>query len=222
MTSIKNNPTPVPHSSKKKVGAINAKSPKKEFAKLSRWLHIYLSMISFAIVLFFSVTGLTLNHPSWLGGDKQVNVKNKGQLNVKWVNNPDTNKIAKLEIVEFLRKTHQIKGAVSDFSIDDSEITVTLKGPAYSCDAFINRENGTYEVSEMKMGVVAVMNDLHKGRDSGKGWSWIIDISAVFLILISLSGLILLCFIKKKRVAGFITGFVGLLICYLIYKIFVP
>lgn len=221
MTTIKNNSTPV-LPSKKKGEANKAKAPKKEVAKLSRWLHIYLSMVSFVIVLFFSVTGLTLNHPSWLGGDKQVNLKNTGQLNVKWVNNPDTNKIAKLEIVEFLRKTHQVKGAVSEFRIDESEITVSLKGPAYSCDAFIDRENGSYEVSEIKMGIVAVMNDLHKGRDSGSGWSWIIDISAVFLILVSLSGLILLCFIKKKRLAGFITAFIGMVICYLIYVIFVP
>jgi hypothetical protein len=222
LTTIKNNPTLVTPSTKKKGETNKAKTPKKEVAKLSRWLHIYLSMVSFAIVLFFSVTGLTLNHPSWLGGDKQVNLKNNGQLNVKWVNNPDTNKIAKLEIVEFLRKTHQVKGAVSEFRIDESEITVTLKGPAYSCDAFIDRESGSYEVSEIKMGVVAVMNDLHKGRDSGSGWSWIIDISAVFLILVSLSGLILLCFIKKKRLAGFITAIIGMIICYLIYVIFVP
>ncbi len=173
-------------------------------------------------MLFFSFTGLTLNHPTWFGGDKQVIVKNKGKLNVNWVNNPDTNKIAKLEIVEFLRKTYEVKGVVSEVRIDDYEVSVSLKGPAYSCDAFINREDGTYEVSEVKMGIMAVMNDLHKGRDSGKGWSWIIDISAVFLILVSLSGLILLCFIKKKRVAGFITGVVGLALCYLIYVIFVP
>ena len=199
-----------------------AKGPKKEVAKLSRWLHIYLSMVSFAIVLFFSITGLTLNHPSWFGGDKQVVVKNKGTLNVKWVNHLDTAKVAKLEIVEFLRKTHQVKGAVSEIRIDDYEVSVVLKGPAYSCDAFINRETGSYEISEIKMGLMAVMNDLHKGRDSGEGWSWIIDISAGFLVLISLSGLILLCFMKKKRVTGFITVAIGLLICYLIYVLFVP
>jgi len=216
LNSVRNNPAVKVAPASKKKGA------KKEVAKLSRWLHIYLSMVSFAIVLFFSVTGLTLNHPTWFGGDKQVVVKNKGKLNVNWVNNPDTNKIAKLEIVEFLRKTYQVKGAVSEVRIDDQEISISLKGPAYSCDAFINRENGTYELSEVKMGIMAVMNDLHKGRDSGSGWSWIIDISAVFLILVSLSGLILLCFIKKKRMAGFITGALGLLICYLIYLIFVP
>ena len=221
MNSAKNNPTSRALSSKKKSSPKPA-NPKKEVAKLSRWLHIYLSMVSFAIVLFFSVTGLTLNHPTWFGGDKQVIIKNKGNLKAAWVNQVDTNKIAKLEIVEFFRKTYLIKGAVSEFRIDDSEVNVVFKGPAYSCDAFINRENGSYDISEIKMGIVAVMNDLHKGRDSGPGWAWIIDISAIFLILVSLSGLILLCFIKKRRVAGFITGAIGLIICYLIYIIFVP
>ena len=200
----------------------NPSTLKKETAKLSRWLHIYLSMVSFAVVLFFSFTGLTLNHPSWLGGDKQVVVKNKGKLNVNWVNQPDTNKIAKLEIVEFFRKTYHVKGLVSEFRIDAIEVSISFKGPAYSCDAFIDREKGTYEISEIKMGIVAVMNDLHKGRDSGKSWGWIIDISAIFLILVSLSGLILLFFIKKRRLAGLITGAVGLALCYLIYLLFVP
>lgn len=221
MTSIKNNQTTGALNSKKKNSS-KSSTTKKEVAKLSRWLHIYLSMVSFAIVLFFSITGLTLNHPTWFGGDKQIETKAKGGLNVNWVNNPDTNKIAKLEVVEFLRKKHNAKGAVSEFRIDDVECSVSFKGPAYSFDAFIDRENGSYETTEIKMGVVAVMNDLHKGRDSGKNWAVLIDISAIFLILVSLTGLILLCFLKKKRVAGFITAFVGLLICYLIYVLLVP
>jgi len=221
LTSIKNNQPPVIRTSQKK-NAEKTVSPKKEVAKLSRWLHIYLSMVSFAVVLFFSVTGLTLNHPTWLGGDEQIVTKNKGNLKVTWVNNPDTNKIAKLEIVEFLRKKYELKGAVTEFRIDDAELGVVFKGPAYSCDAFIDRESGNYEISEIEMGVVAIMNDLHKGRDSGKGWSWIIDISAIFLILVSLSGLILLCFIKKRRISGFISAILGLIICYLIYWILVP
>lgn len=197
-------------------------SPKKEVAKLSRWLHIYLSMVSFGIVLFFSVTGLTLNHPSWLGGDKQTLTKAQGKLNQVWVNQSDTNRIAKLEIVEYLRKKHEIKGSVSEFRIDETELSVVFKGPAYSCDVFIDRERGSYEVSEIKMGVVAIMNDLHKGRDSGKGWAWIIDISAVFLIVISLTGLVLLLFLKKRRVAGLVAAIIGIVICYFLYTIFVP
>ena len=39
------------------------------FAAFARWLHIYLSMFGLAAVLFFSVTGLTLNHPDWFFGN---------------------------------------------------------------------------------------------------------------------------------------------------------
>lgn len=195
---------------------------KRRFNKLSRWLHIYLSMVSFAVVLFFSFTGLTLNHPSWLGGEQQVLTKARGTLKLDWVNPTDTNKIAKLETVEFLRKTHGVKGAFSEFRIDEAELGVVFKGPAYACDVFIDRQTGNYEISEIEMGVVALMNDLHKGRDAGGGWAWVIDIVAIFLIIISLTGLILLCFIKKKRAAGLMAMAIGAIVCYMMYVILVP
>ena len=120
------------------------KKAKKKVAKLSRWLHIYLSMVSFAIVLFFSVTGLTLNHAEFFAG-KTITTKDTGRLTVKWVNVKDTNLVAKLDIVEFLRNTYKVKGAVSDFRIDDSQVSISFKGPGYEGDVFITRESGSYE-----------------------------------------------------------------------------
>ena len=38
-------------------------------------------------------------------------------------------------------------------------------------DVFIDRATGRYELTETRMGFFAVMNDLHKGRDSGKAWA---------------------------------------------------
>jgi hypothetical protein len=56
------------------------KSPwKKNTASIARWLHIYLSMISFVIILFFAVTGLTLNHADWL--DVMICFMKKKRLN---------------------------------------------------------------------------------------------------------------------------------------------
>src|SRR5579863_2707160 len=85
----------------------------KRTAAFSRWLHVYLSMICFVLVLFFAVTGLTLNHADWFDG-KQVQKKSKGNVPLAWVKTPDTTRIRKLEIVEFLRKNYGIKGYVSD------------------------------------------------------------------------------------------------------------
>lgn len=194
---------------------------KKRTAALSRWLHVYLSMFSFIVVLFFAVTGITLNHAEWFDG-RQVENKFAGIVPAAWVNTPDTAEVKKLEIVEMLRKNYGIKGYVSDFIIQDDRCLVSFKGPGYNADAFINRTDGKFQLTELKLGLVAVLNDLHKGRDSGKTWSWLIDVSAVFLTLVSVSGLLMLLFLKKKRLNGIIIAIVGGVICYLVYRIWVP
>jgi hypothetical protein len=73
-------------------------------------------MISFAIVLFFSVTGLTLNHADYFAGALKTTTE-KGMLHAAWVNPTDTTRIAKLEVVEYLRKTNQLKGELSSESM---------------------------------------------------------------------------------------------------------
>jgi uncharacterized protein len=182
---------------------------KRTVAEWSRWLHIYLSMFSFVIVLFFSVTGLTLNHLDWFP-EKEVLNELDGRLNPAWVNATDTAKVKKLEIVEFLRASHQVKGQLNDFRIDESECSISFQGPGYTADVFVDRTKGSYHLSERSLGVIAWANDLHKGRDTGQGWKWVIDFSAIFMTVISITGLILLLFIKKKRANGLLWLVLGI------------
>ena len=184
---------------------------------LSRWLHIYLSMASFGILFFFAVTGLTLNHTEWFAG-QQKTIQTKGSVDLKWIRTA----VAKLEIVEHLRNTHGIKGALSDFRIDGQQCAVSFKGPGYTADTFIDRDTGAYEITETRMGLVAIINDLHKGRDSGKVWSLMIDISAVLMCLVSLSGIILMLFLQKRRFSGLLVAAAGVALCYLVYVIWAP
>jgi hypothetical protein len=189
-------------------------------AALFRWLHIYLSMVSFGLVFFFALTGLTLNHADKFGNQTQTK-QDTGALDARWVKTPDTLKIAKLDIVEFFRNKYAIRAALSDFRIDDSQIGVSFKGPGFAADAFINRDNGTYELTRTSAGFVGVINDLHKGRDTGPVWSLVIDIAAVLLTLVSLTGMVLLLYLKKKRFSGLLVAALGLLLAYIIYKIFI-
>lgn len=193
----------------------------RNVAMISRWLHIYGSMISFAIVFFFSVTGITLNHPDYFAGELKT-TQEKGKLDSNWVAKKDTSKIAKLEIVEWLRSHHNIKAAVSEFRIDESQCTISFKGPGYAADAFINRENGSYDLTLLRAGMVGIMNDLHKGRDTGSKWSWVIDIAAVLMVIISLSGIILILYIKRKKWSGLIVLLIGSLLLWAVYRMFIP
>jgi hypothetical protein len=193
---------------------------RRRVSALSRWLHIYLSMLSFALVFFFAVTGLTLNHADKFG-DQTHTDQVKGALDLRWVKTPDTLKIAKLEIVEYLRNTHGIKAALSDFRIDDAQIAVSFKGPGFAADAFIDRTTGTYDLTKTSAGFVGIINDLHKGRDTGRVWSVVIDVAAILMTLVSLTGMILLLYIKRKRLSGLVMAAFGLLVVYIIYRIWV-
>jgi uncharacterized protein len=194
------------------------RSLKQRLANPMRWLHIYSSMFGLVAILFFSVTGLTLNHPTWTFGSVSKEETQTGQMPGKWLK-PD---VSKLEVVEHLRKENRVRGLVDNFTIDDTECSITLKGPAYSADIFLNRETGSYEVTQRYAGLTAFMNDLHKGRDSGKAWSLVIDLSAVILIIVSLTGIALLLYIKRRRGKGFLATVGGFAVLAVIIWLCVP
>jgi len=135
--------------------------------RVARWLHIYLSMASFAIVLFFAVTGLTLNHPDWFA-DQQRTVMKHGTASPSLLKGPTAADVDKLGLVEMLRTHEHVHGTVSDVRVDDSQVAISLRAPGYTADAFIDRVTGKYDLTEVSSGFVAVISDLHKGRDAGK------------------------------------------------------
>jgi uncharacterized protein len=191
-----------------------------KFASVAIWLHIYVSMFGLAVVLFFSVTGITLNHPDWFFEEAERSVEAGGGVDPKWLrlgisepspgNDADPSRqVAKLQVVEHLRKEHGVRGALTDFRVDDSECTVSFKGPGYAADATIDRESGRYKLTQQYHGLIAVINDLHKGRDTGPAWSLLIDVSAVLLTVISLTGLVLLFYLKLRRIKGLVVGLIG-------------
>src|SRR3546814_5957831 len=123
---------------------------KTRTATFSRWLHIYLSMLSFIIVFFFAVTGLTLNHTEWFNSMENVR-EYTGSLEKQWVAGTDSSSVKKLEIAEFLRKTYSVKGEISDFYIDATQCLDYFKVLGYSADYSIQRENGEYKLKETRL-----------------------------------------------------------------------
>lgn len=72
------------------------------------------------------------------------------------------------------------------------------------------------------MGFAAVVNDLHTGRDTGRAWSWLIDLSAVLMCLVSISGTLLIFFLPKRRASGLIAAAIGAALCLAAYLVWVP
>lgn len=179
-----------------------------------RWLHIYTSMVSLLVVLFFAATGVTLNHPDWLAGERTEELT--GTLPATW-------KTAKgidwLVVAEHLRSANGVHGTVADRREDDREGTLTFRAPGYSADAFIDVRDGSYKLTVSYQGAVGVLNDLHRGRDAGNAWAWLIDASGVFLVFLSLTGLGLLFYLKKVRIKGLVVMTAGAALVAVLAKI---
>ena len=179
-----------------------------------RWLHIYTSMVSLLVVLFFAATGVTLNHPDWLAGERTEEVT--GTLPATW-------KTAKgidwLVVAEHLRAAHGVHGTVADRREDDREGSLTFRAPGYSADAFIDVRDGSYKLTVSYQGAVGVLNDLHRGRDAGNAWAWLIDVSGLFLVFLSLTGLGLLFYLRKVRIKGLVVMTAGAALVIALAKI---
>ena len=193
----------------------------RAFWGATRWLHIYLSLFGFGTILFFSVTGLTLNHPTWFGGVHETTETFEGTVDRAWLG-AEAGTVDWLQLAEHLRATHRLQGRVGEVRDDGDELSLEFAGPAYAADVLVQRDDGRYSGSITRHGAVALINDLHKGRDTGGPWSVVIDLSAVLMGVSAVTGLVLLYSLKRKRLLGTVVAVAGTVALWLAYRWLVP
>ena len=213
-------------------GSVSGRSSRRwiqrQLAVWSRWLHIYLSLMSFGAILFFSITGLTLNHPDWFFSESTKTVE--GTVPREWLHlqqPPPENRdesdygheVDRLAVVEFLRGEHGLSGRMTEFLSFQDECEVTFQGPGYAATARIRRDDGTYSISVISNDLVSMLNDLHKGRHTGAEWSVVIDISAIISALVAITGLILVFFLKLHRKLRLSLAVAGILLILWMFRI---
>jgi hypothetical protein len=187
------------------------------FKKWSRTIHIYISMLGLLSVIFFSVTGIMLNHEEWFGYEEPHITKKEGTLPEAMAKEPD-----KLVIVEKLRKDFGATGALDSFEIEDDHLTLSFKSPGRHTDATIQRADGHAEVSLESHGFCGRFVDLHRGTDAGPGWRLVIDATAVLLLITCGTGLLLWCLVPKWRPLGLTAVAVCVIVCAAVYFALVP
>lgn len=185
------------------------------------WISSALCLIG---MLLFSITGITLNHASQIPATPQVSVR-EGQLpsELQTLLTAETAADAALPqaVVDWLRQewSLNVRGRESEWSSD--EVYVSLPRPGGDAWLSIDRESGDlfYELTDR--GWISWLNDLHKGRHTGKAWFWFIDIFAVATLVFTLTGLVLLYLHGKNRPATWPVTGLGLLIPLLLVMFFV-
>lgn len=190
---------------------------------MCRWLHIYLAMSFLALLLFFCITGITLNHTDWFSDDekRQTVELMLPQTMVEQLSHSEVPDTAML--VRFIEeKTRLTKPRSIDISLDLGEISFDYPLPAAYAFATYFIGSNELEIEHKPGSAIMLLNDLHKGRHSGDAWSLVIDISAIAIALFSVTGLIILFQHQKRKYKGLMAAFVGLSLPIFIYVGFVP
>ena len=196
---------------------MNAHHRRLLFKSWTRTLHIYISMLGLLALVFFSVTGIMLNHEEWFGFAEPRITNRTGTLPEAMTAEPD-----KLAIVEKLRREFVATGAMVSFEIEPERLTVIFKSPGRRTEARLDRTDGRAEVTIETHGFNGRLAELHRGTDAGTGWRWVIDGTAVVLLITSVTGLALWCLVPKWRPLGLAALGVCVLVCGGVYFLLVP
>lgn len=176
---------------------------RRDFYRHARYVHGWLSAFAFIILLFFAATGLLLNHPEWFKSDQQEQ-SFKLTLPSTLLHSIQDQENPSQVILDYVRQQHGLIGRYKSSEVLDGEVMIRLESPAGSTDVWVLLDNGETEITSKPASTVSLLNDLHRGKNVGTAWSWLIDISAIIILLLSLAGYILFLTIKTRLVTNLI------------------
>ncbi|WP_421419090.1 PepSY-associated TM helix domain-containing protein [Pseudoalteromonas lipolytica] len=199
---------------------------KRIFYSVSRALHIYLSTALFFLLILFCISGIILNHVSWLENDKhngQTHVLISAQLFEKAQQNLNALPTLYPEIERYMADQFSLQNVKSiEWEKQDALVMLDYPLPAGFAYAEIDFQTGELNLDYQTGGVMSLIGDLHKGRHTGEAWSWVIDISAVLMIIFAITGLFILFQNRKKRTSGLWLTLFGVVTPLVIYLVWVP
>lgn len=185
--------------------AIALLSKKTFWIKHIRQWHWVSSALCLVAMLLFAITGVTLNHASEIGSMPKVETRSAQLPENLLARVADTDDDAQNDeqlapVLSWLEKTLSVslKDRAAEWS--DDEIYFSLPRPGGDAWLAVSRLDGTVQYEETSRGLIAWMNDLHKGRHTGVVWRIFLDIFSVATLLFCLTGLFLLMMHNKKRI----------------------
>ena len=157
----------------------------------SRTIHIYLSIALLLLLAFFAITGITLNHASELAAEPVVTSRTLETLPELPLD--EAGMIADSpELAQFLRREFGLRRDLATLETSPDGVLVDYRAPGRSAFVEIDVFNGRAVFELTDFCVIALLNDLHKARDTDVIWKWLVDASGVLIVVFSLAGFVLL------------------------------
>ncbi|OAI43356.1 hypothetical protein AYO42_01810 [Rhizomicrobium sp. SCGC AG-212-E05] len=161
------------------------------FYRLCRAWHGYLSAVAFVWLLFFSVTGILLNHPTWLRDDKPATVSRQFRLQPKELASVTTQTEPGPALVQAMRGRLGLKGQVDSSAVAGQLLFVRMRGASGSSELQLDLQSGQGSAAIESFPVPTLFKELHRGEKAGAVWRAMIDIAGFALVVTSLLGLMI-------------------------------
>lgn len=191
--------------------------------RMHEW-HWISSAVALVGILLFSVTGITLNHADRLESGQQRYSSTRRPVPAELVTSlkaavdqygeGDAEPTAPLRA--WILQQYGVDTAGHVASWKKSEIYFSLERPGGDAWLKLDLDQAFALYTVTDAGWIAYFNDLHKGRHTGVGWSWFIDVLAGACTVFAITGFIILQMHAKNRAMTWpLVGF-GLIVPLLI------
>jgi hypothetical protein len=128
---------------------------------------------------------------------------------------------ARGEVVLTYEKENESYRAVL-YEKESESFRAEFKAPGYMATAIIQSKDGQTKVTHHTRGVVGLVLDLHRGKDSGLPWSFVIDLVSILFVVVSITGLILWSSLRARAQSGFAVLILGMAVSLVVYIVWVP
>lgn len=192
------------------------------YTQCRHW-HGYLSAFAFLALIFFSASGILLNHPEWLGDSEgaapQVFTATLPAADIAIAQHATA---AGPALAALASARLPVVGAYSSADIDSRQAFLRYEGVKGSSDVSIDLKSGQASARVRRADMLTVMDDLHRGKNVGKVWQWVIDLSGALFLVLSLIGYVLFFTLRFRLKVALVLTALSLSTLALIFVFFVP
>jgi hypothetical protein len=190
--------------------------------RLSRMLHAYLSAFAFLALMFFSATGVLLNHPEWFETYRPAERHADFTLSPAELAAAKASKDPGRSLAVASASKTRLNGAYASGDVDGRQMLVRLEGPKGSSDLTIDLTTGKVDARITQTNLMSIVQDLHRGKNVGAVWRWVIDLSAWVIMALALIGYILFFSLRFRLKTSLILTAVSLVALIGLAWAFVP
>jgi hypothetical protein len=160
------------------------------FYRLCRMLHAYLSAFAFLALIFFSITGLLLDHPDWLqkpAREAELKLTVPPAVLAQAARAKDPN----AALAAAVARMTPLVGAYRSGEAEDGQANLRFQGVKGASTILLDLKTGQADVTVEHATALTVIGDLHRGKNASVPWRAVIDVSAILVLALSVIGYVL-------------------------------